>query len=124
MYDRHAVADGISGQSGLISEFAGGRIEVPLTLHIASSGGAPVTSMAHIARSVAKANEELAPYGIHVHIARTETLTEGYAKILRSDDRLRLAGLSQKNGSVHVFLVDKVWLYNPRSSDNRVSGMH
>ena len=98
-------------------------IRVPLTIHVASEDGHAVVSESHILASVRRANRELAGFGIHLWIREIVPM-EGGAQIESSDDRYGLARTIDRDGSVHVFFVDRVALTNPRKGDRRVSGMH
>lgn len=99
-------------------------IEVPLTLHFATVEGKSVVSELDVQNSLRRANRALDAYGIRLMVQERRVLPKGYAKIINSDDRLALAELAHRNGTVNVFFVEKVALYSPTRADDRVSGMH
>ena len=99
-------------------------IDVPLTVHYATRDGLPVVSRDDVESSVRRANRALIPYGIRLYISATRLLPSGYERVVSSDDRLALAEIAQKNGTINVFFVHRVALFNPRRGDARVSGMH
>jgi hypothetical protein len=100
------------------------RVMVPLTVHVATREGLPVVSRRHVLESVARANRELREFGIEVHVRTVELMPDGYDDVLRIRHRLRLAERSPRDGTVHVFFVDRVELSNAQHGDRRVSGMH
>lgn len=110
--------------------FAGKRkssptIEVPLTIHVASEDGEQVVDDERVMDAVARANLELAEFGVVLSVRTIETLPmdEG-ARIETSEQRFALAREAEHDGSIHVFYVDNLRLTNPAKGDRRVSGMH
>ena len=99
-------------------------IEVPVTVHVASHEGLPVVSRRGVLEGIARANRELREYGVELRVRAVELMPEGYDTLTRVRHRLRLGQRAPRDGSVHVFYVDRVELYNPRHGDRRVSGMH
>jgi hypothetical protein len=96
------------------------KIRLPLTIHIASQRGGEVVPRARIREAVREANATLAPYGIEVVVKHVRVLPRGYSRVSTTRARIRLARQTEKDGTVHVFFVDRVAL----DRDHRVSGMH
>lgn len=99
-------------------------VEVPLTVHVATHEGLPVVSRHHVLESVARANRELREFGVELRVRAVELMPDGYDDVVRIRHRLRLAERSPRDGTVHVFFVDKVELSSSQHGDRRVSGMH
>lgn len=99
-------------------------VAVPLTVHVATREGLPVVSRHHVLESVARANRELREFGVQLRVRTVELMPDGYDDVVRIRHRLRLAERSPRNGTVHVYFVDRVELSNPQHGDRRVSGMH
>lgn len=99
-------------------------IHIPLTIHLASEDGQAVLAHRRVLAAVVRSNEALREYGIQLSVARIELLPEGYTEIKGGRSRIRLAKLAEHDGTVHVFYVSQVALFNPRHGDRRVSGMH
>jgi hypothetical protein len=98
-------------------------IRVPLTIHVATQGGRSVVSESRILASVRRANRELAAFDIYLVVEEIIPMVGG-ARIETPDDRFGLAHRAERDGSVHVFFVDRVRLTSARKGDRRVSGMH
>lgn len=98
-------------------------VRVPLTIHVATMDGRSVVSEHQIIASVRRANRELAAFDVHL-VIRTITPMVGAARVETRSERFELARRAERDGSVHVFFVDRVKLSNPRKGDRRVSGMH
>ena len=100
-------------------------IQVPLTLHLATlEAGKTVISQRRALASVTRANVALRVSGIQLMVKRVSLLPQGYTEIKGGRSRIRLAKLAQHDGTVHVFFVSHVALFNPREGDRRVSGLH
>ncbi len=99
-------------------------VQVPITIHVATREGLPVVSRHHALEAVARANRELRSFGVELRVRAVELMPEGYDDVVRIRHRLHLAQRSPRDGSIHVFYVDKVELHNPKNGDRRVSGMH
>jgi hypothetical protein len=100
-------------------------IEVPLTIHVASEAGEEVVDEDRILTAVARANQELAEFGIVLWVRSIETLPmEDGARVETTEQRYALAREAERDGSIHVFYVDGLRLTNPAKGDRRVSGMH
>lgn len=98
-------------------------IRVPLTIHVAMQDGASVVSESRILASVRRANRELARYDVHL-VVEAIVPVAGIARIDSPDDRFALADRAERDGTVHVFYVDRLELPSVRKGDRRVSGMH
>lgn len=98
-------------------------IRVPLTIHVATQGGRSVVSESRILASVRRANRELAAFDVYLVVEEIIPMVGG-ARIETPDDRFALAHRARRDGSVHVFFVERVRLTSARKGDRRVSGMH
>jgi hypothetical protein len=99
-------------------------IEVPITIHVARVGDDPVVTAARVEAALARARRELEPYGIVLVVRAIEYLPLVDADIDDGEGRFGLAEVAPRDGSVHVFYVERLELTNPRKGDRRVSGMH
>lgn len=100
------------------------KIRLPLTLHIATEQGYPVAAQARIRRWVRRANEELAPYGIEVHVRSIRHLPEGFATVTRWRQRRDLAQYAPRDGTIHVFVVEELDTRRSRVFRRRIRGLH
>jgi hypothetical protein len=109
----------------LTPNFADARevIRVPLTIHVATQGERSVISEGRILASVRRANRELAAFDVYLVVEEIIPMVGG-AHIETPDDRFALAHRAARDGSVHVFFVERVRLTSARKGDRRVSGMH
>lgn len=98
-------------------------IRVPLTIHVATVGGRSVVSEHQIVDAVRLANRELAAFDIHVYVRSIEPMRGG-SRVENARQRLDLADFADRDGSLHVFYVERVRLTNPHKGDRRVSGVH
>lgn len=104
--------------------YAGPRVvRVPLTIHVAIKDGRSVVSEAQILASVRKANRELAGFDVHLIVKEIVPMRD-IPVIETQAQRFDLARKARRDGSVHVFFVDRVKLTHARKGDRRVSGMH
>jgi hypothetical protein len=88
---------------------AGARAEtrattLPITLHVAESGGAPVVDEAFIAERIARANEIFAAYGVQFAVKDRKPLADRHAALATRADRDAL-GTYFARGTIHVFCV-------------------
>lgn len=97
---------------------------VPLTIHVATTNRMPVVSQRRMRDSIARANNELRHFGVELEIRAVEPLREGYSHVTGADHRLALAELAHRDGSVHVFWVERVALDANDEQNTRVSGIH
>jgi hypothetical protein len=79
-------------------------VVLPITLHVAESGGVAVVDEAFIAARVARANEIFATYGVQFAVKERKALTERSAALENRADRDAL-GAYFARGTVHVFCV-------------------
>ncbi len=104
---------------------ASATLEIPLTIHVASEGGVRVVSDERIQAALRRANLELAEFAIQLSIRAIEVIEmEEGASVETSEQRFELARAAARDGSIHVFYVDRLELTNPAKGDRRVSGMH
>lgn len=100
------------------------HVELPLTVHVATYRGRAVVNSHRVVRWVERANEGLRPFGISVRVERVVPVPVGYGHVTKWRQRRGLARLSHRDGSVHVFVVDRLELFSPRRADRSVRGMH
>lgn len=98
-------------------------VQVPVTVHIATSGGRSVVSEQHVRTSINRANAELAPFDIELVVTEIIPMRDG-SRLETQDQRFEFGRKAERNGSIHVFFVERVKLNNARKGDRRVSGMH
>jgi hypothetical protein len=98
-------------------------IQVPLTIHVATKDGRSVVSEGDVLAAVRRANRELAAFDLHLVVHEIVPMLGG-AEIETQRQRFELARRAARDGTVHVFFVDRLKLSNPRKGDRRVSGMH
>lgn len=98
-------------------------IRVPLTIHVATHDGRSVVSESRILASVRRANRELAVFDLYLVVEEIVPMAGG-TRIETSEQRFDLARRARRDGTVHVFFVDRVELTSARKGDRRVSGMH
>jgi hypothetical protein len=98
-------------------------VQVPVTIHVATSAGRSVVSEQHVRASINRANAELAPFDIELVVADIVPMRGG--ELLETQDqRFEFGRKAERDGSIHVFFVERVKLNNARKGDRRVSGMH
>lgn len=98
-------------------------IRIPLTVHVATHDGDPVTSRARVSRWVLRANRALAQAGIEVYVHSVRHLPRGWRAVTRAQQRRRLAGYAPADGTIHVFVTEE--LDKPRRRmRRRVRGLH
>ena len=98
-------------------------VQVPVTIHVATSGGRSVVSEQHVRTSINRANAELAPFDIELVVAEIIPMRGG-SLLETQDQRFEFGRKAERDGSIHVFFVERVKLNNSRKGDRRVSGMH
>jgi hypothetical protein len=92
-----------------VLEPAGARADsrataLPITLHVAESGGVPVVDESFIAARIARANEIFARYGVQFAVKERKPLAERHAALETRADRDAL-GTYFARGTIHVFCV-------------------
>ena len=99
-------------------------IRVPLTIHVATTHeGRSVVSESRILASIRRANRELAKFDVYLVVDAIVPMVGG-SRIETPAQRFGLARRADRDGSVHVFFVERVELTSARKGDRRVSGMH
>jgi hypothetical protein len=88
---------------------AGGKTPVvlPITLHVAASGGTPVVEEAFVAERIARANEIFATHGVQFAVKDRKPLAERHAGMETRADRDAL-GEYFARGTIHVFCVQSL----------------
>jgi hypothetical protein len=88
---------------------AGGKpaVRLPITLHVAQSGGAPVVDETFIAERIARANEIFAVHGVEFAVKDRKPLAERHAMIDSRGDRDALGDYFAR-GTIHVFCVQSL----------------
>jgi hypothetical protein len=99
-------------------------LEIPLTVHVATHQGEPVVNDVQVIASIRRANRAMAPYNMRVTVARTRTMSPGHTSITGESDRLELARRAAQDGTLHVFFVSRVRMYEHDDADARLSGLH
>lgn len=97
---------------------------IPLTVHVSTEDGDWVTSIRRITRWIERTNEALRPNGMEVRVRAVRAMGESNGTIVRWRHRRRLARLAPRDGSVHVFVVNRVELNQRRNADQRVRGIY
>lgn len=97
-------------------------VRIPITVHVPADAG--FGDRRHVARSVARANSELEPYGVRLVVVKIEALPKSLKNVTTLRSRRKLARISDLDGTMHVFFTDRLEMWRGRSGDRRVSGMH
>ena len=82
-----------------------------------------MVSESKVLASVRQANRELSAFNIVLIVDKIVPM-RGVSQIETPDERFALARKAPRDGTVHVFFVDRVRLTSARKGDRRVSGMH
>jgi len=98
-------------------------LRIPITVHIATKAGRSVASEQQVLASVDRANLELAAFDIELVVAQIVPMRGG-SHLETQGQRFELGRRADRDGTIHVFFVERVKLNNPRKGDRRVSGMH
>jgi hypothetical protein len=98
-------------------------LQIPVTIHVATKAGRSVVSEQHVLASIIRANRELAEFDIELVVDRIVPMRGG-SHIETQDQRFDLGRRAERDGTIHVFFVERVKLNNSRKGDRRVSGMH
>ena len=99
-------------------------VRMPLTVHVATEAGDPVSSQARVAAWVRRANEALSGAGIEVYVKAVRHLPRGWQAVTRSQQRRRLATYAPSDGTIHVFVTEELDKPRRRRSRRRVRGLH
>ena len=97
---------------------------IPLTVHVSTQDGDWVTSIRRITRWIDRTNSALRPSGMQVRVKAVRAMGESNGSIVRWRHRRKLARLAPHDGSVHVFVVNRVELNQRRNADQRVRGIY
>ena len=98
-------------------------LTIPLTVHLAASEEHPASTMLRLERGLEQANRALERFGVKVKVRELLRMPGGYNSITRRRDRRRIASYATPNGSVHLFMVDKLKLRRGRHARS-VRGLH
>lgn len=98
-------------------------LQIPVTIHVATRNGRSVVSERHVLASLERANLELAAFDIELVVSQIVPMRGG-SHLETQDQRFELGRRASRDGTIHVFFVERVKLNNPRKGDRRVSGMH
>ncbi len=98
-------------------------LTIPLTVHLAASEEHPASTMLRLEQGLKQANRALERFGVEVKVRELLRMPGGYNSITRRRDRRRIAGYATPNGSVHLFMVDKLELRRGRQARS-VRGLH
>lgn len=120
---RHKVPDLRSAPSTTRGPTQGVML-VPLTIHVASNLETRAQTLHRVRVAVARANRALEPYGFRVVVHKVWIMPGGYDTVTRRRDHRRLAEYASIDGTVHVFMVDRLELGSRLSGDRGVRGMH
>lgn len=99
-------------------------IRIPLTVHVATEQGDPVTSRARVTQWVLRANRALSRAGIEVYVHSVKHLPKGWRAVTRAQQRRRLAGYAPSDGTIHVFVIEELDKPRRRRARRRVRGLH
>lgn len=113
----------VAGLASPSSAQARERLQIPVTVHVATTQGRSVVSEQHVRAAVIRANRELAAFDIELVVARIVPM-HGGSHIETQAQRFELGRRAERDGTIHVFFVERVKLNNSRKGDRRVSGMH
>lgn len=97
---------------------------IPLTIHVSTRDGDWVTSVRRITRWIERTNEALRSSGMEVRVQDVRPMGEGNGTVVRWRHRRRLARMAPRDGTVHVFVVNRVELNRRRNADQRVRGIY
>lgn len=99
-------------------------LRIPLTVHVATDEGDPVSSRARVTQWVLRANRALAGAGIEVYVSGVRHLPRGWRAVTRAQQRRRLAAYAPSDGTIHVFVTEELDKPRRRRSRRRVRGLH
>lgn len=102
---------------------AASALRIPVTFHLATDSGAGGASNRVVQQWVARANEELAPFGIEVEVVAVRRMPAGWSEVTGWRTRRALAGHAPHDGTVHVFAIEALDHQESRRH-RRVRGLH
>ncbi len=101
---------------------AAAAVMIPVTFHLAAGREASGTTNREVQTWVARANEELAGFGIQVEVVAVRRMPAGWGSVTHWRSRRALAGHAPSDGTVHVFAIEALDEVGHRS--RRVRGLH
>lgn len=102
---------------GPADDYPVGPSIIPLSVHYLTDEGNVRKKFEH---SLAKSNELLMPHGIALVVWTEDRTYRLPSRVMTKQDRQRLAGLVDEDGTLHVFMVDDVSL----DPEVRLYGLH
>ncbi len=97
-------------------------LRIPVTFHLATDSGSSVASNRSVQQWVARANEELAAFGIEVDVVAVRRMPAGWSSVTHWRGRRALASHAPSDGTVHVFAIEALDTEGRRQ--RRVRGLH
>jgi hypothetical protein len=80
---------------------------IGITVHMPTEGGMPLATQRQVAQWIERANRALRPHGLAVELHHTVSLS-GFSEVTRRRDRRRLAAMAEHDGTIHVFVADRL----------------
>jgi hypothetical protein len=99
-------------------------MRLPITLHMATDAGEPVTQRARVRRWIERANRDLAPFGIQVEVRAVRHLPSGWESVTRWGQRRQLAHYAPRDGTIHVFVIEELDRRRKPILGRKVRGLH
>lgn len=99
-------------------------VRLPITLHMATDGGEPVAKRAGVRQWIARANQNLAPFGIQVEVRAVRHLPDGWESVTRWGQRRQLAHYAPTDGTIHVFVIEELDRRRRPVLGRKVRGLH
>jgi Pregnancy-associated plasma protein-A len=96
-------------------------MRLPVTVHLATESGHTVTTRADVAAWVARANDELAEFGIEVDVVAVRRMPAGFSSVMSWQTRRQLAALAPQDGTIHVFAIEDL---DDGRRMRRIRGLH
>jgi hypothetical protein len=99
-------------------------VRLPITLHMATDDGEPVTARSGVRRWVERANQDLAPFGIQLEVRAVRHLPDGWESVTRWGQRRQLAHYAPTDGTIHVFVIEELDRRRRPVLGRKVRGLH
>ncbi|MBC8067547.1 MAG: hypothetical protein IAG13_04365 [Deltaproteobacteria bacterium] len=96
-------------------------LRLPVTVHLATEAGHFVNTRDDVAAWVARANDELAEFGIEVDVVAVKRMPGGFSSVLGWQTRREMAALAPKDGTIHVFAIEDL---DDGRRMRRIRGLH
>jgi hypothetical protein len=96
-------------------------LRLPVTVHLATEAGHTVNTRSDVAAWVARANDELAEFGIEVDVVAVKRMPAGFSSVMGWQTRRQLAALAPKDGTIHVFSIEDL---DDGRRMRRIRGLH